>query len=200
MTEQVSLLESVFSHVLSGVAVLACCGEIRPKLMTLMVMRQHSLSAGLRRQTRRGPTCLFFFFSLSPWIFSHLRKPLLSISRSPPFSLDSSPATLWQAASEQTSLHAKPFTNAFTFQALFCRSSDLPLQCSYVRLQAHIEMKSKLALALIYILLVVLWFFKKKSPFLVYIYTILSYHNHQIIYICTHINGIVIKYLYVWMS
>ncbi len=52
-------------------------------------------------QTRPRP--LFFLFPL-PWIFSHLRKPLLSISRSPPFSLDSSPATLWHVASDQWQL------------------------------------------------------------------------------------------------
>lgn len=180
MAEQVSLLESVFSHVLPGVAVLACCGEIRPKLMTLMVMRQHSLSAGLHRQARRGPDlCLFLF--LSPWIFSHLCKPLLSISRSPPFSLDLSPATLWQAASEQTSRHAKPFTNAFTFQALFCHSSILPLQCSYVCLEARIEIWNQNWLWP--------WFTHYWSyeqiflvTFLFYIYSILLCHNHQIRY------------------
>lgn len=44
-------------------AALACCGEIRPKLMTLMLMRHQTLSAGLHRQARRGlDLCFFPFF------------------------------------------------------------------------------------------------------------------------------------------
>lgn len=48
-------------------AALACHGEIRPYLMTLMLMRQQTLSAGLHRQARRGLDLCFFpsFFILS---------------------------------------------------------------------------------------------------------------------------------------